>query len=357
MTRSTLITGLDIGSSKIAACACEVAKDNMFKILAQEVYPSRGFSRGTFVNLGEAVGAVSKVLEKIRTKISKRGLENIYVNITGDTIKDERSKGMIPISLRGREITKADIDKCINVASTIQLPFDRDIVHTVVQNFSIDDEPLISNPLGLYASRLACEVYIVSASVNHIQNIYKCVNDAGYDVKEVVFTGIANGESLVDERGKEEGVALLDIGDSVTEISIFSSGSLRDMDVIVSGVRDFRGDFKDSIEFKNILVRTRSRIEAFLNNGGKVGSIVLTGGVAFADEIIEVLEAHLPCQVKTGVVKEAKGEVSGLDSMRAATAIGLARYAYKRHVKKVVEEKNIVSRISTKVVDIFNNYF
>ena len=356
MTKGALITGLDIGSSKIAAVACEMTKENTFKILAQELAPSKGISRGTFVDLGEAVGSVSKVLENLRNGISKRP-ENIYVNITGDTIKGERSRGMIPISLRGREVTSADIDRCISVASTIQLPFDRDIIHRIVQNFSIDDEPLISNPLGLYASRLGCEVYIISASVNHIQNIYKCVNDAGYDVQEVVFTGMADSESLIDEKAKEEGTVLLDIGDSLTELSIFFGGGLRDIEVILIGAQDFRGDFKDSPAFKNILSRAGSKIEAFLKKRGKINSIILTGGMAFADEIVEVMETRLPYRIRIGTVKDVKGVSSGLDSMRGATAIGLARYAYKKHMKKTLEEKNIISRISTKVVDIFNNYF
>lgn len=356
MRKSVLITGLDVGSYKISAVAAEIDKSGLFKILAQESCPSKGIWRGALVDLNEAVDAVSKVLSKLRDKVSRR-LEDIYVNISGETIRGERSRGMIPLSLRGREVTQADIENAVNVASTMQLPFDRDIVHKITQNFSIDDQAWIKNPLGLYASRLACEVFIISASINHIQNIYKCVNDAGYDVKNVVFTGIANGESLLEMKEKEDGAALLDMGANLTELSIFSGGALRDMAVIPTGAQDFKGNFKTSVEFKDTLSKVRGRIEDFFNKGGNITSITLTGGLVFADGIVEVLEESLSPPVRVGVAKGARGDISSLDSMRLSTAIGLVEYAYKVDEKKIIEEKNIVQRISTKVVDIFNNYF
>lgn len=356
MKKPELITGLDIGSSKISAVAARIDKDGQLKILAQESRPSSGVSKGALIDLNEAVGSVSKALSRLEEKVSK-GLDDIYVNISGETLRGERSRGMTPLSLRGREVTQADVDKCVNVASTIQLPFNRDILHRIVQNFSIDDQSPVKNPLGLYASRLACEVYIITASINHIQNIYKCVNDAGYDIKNIVFTGLANGESLLETEEKERGAAILDIGAGLTEFSIFSGGAFKDAAVISIGSEDFKGDFKTSVEFKNILSKVKNRIEDFLNKGASIASITLTGGLAFADEIIEVLEEELSRPIKIGIAKGLRGNVSSLDGMRLSTAIGLIRYAYKGHEKALLEEKNIVRRISTKVVDIFNNYF
>lgn len=357
MKKPILITGLDIGSSKVSGLVAEADTDGTLKIVVQEFQPSKGVSRGAIVDLNETIDSVSKVFARLRYKTSNKAFENIYVNITGESIKGEKSKGMIPLSLRGREITKADINKCINVASTIQLPFDRDIIHRIVQKFSIDDQPWIKNPHDLYASRLACEVYIITASVNHIQNIYKCVNNAGYDVREVVYTGIAKGESLLDPEEKETGAIILDMGATLTEMSIFSNGALRDIDIIPFGGQDFKGDFKDSGGFKNVLSRIKSKIENFLSEGGSAGSITLTGGLSFADGIAEFLEESLSYPVRMGIVKNITGDISSLDSIRGAAAIGLVRYAHKKFEKKVLEDRNIVQRISTKVVDIFNNYF
>jgi cell division protein FtsA len=182
VNKETIITGLDIGSSKVSAVMAEIDRGGAFRVLSHVTMPSKGMVKGAFLDLSESVDVVSKVLAAIRSKTLKRP-SNIYVNITGLSVKGSRSRGMVPLALRGREVTKRDIDRCIDVASTVHLPFDREIIHKVVQNFSVDDQPWINCPLGLYASRLSSEVYIITASVNHIQNLYKCVNNTGYDVK------------------------------------------------------------------------------------------------------------------------------------------------------------------------------
>ena len=178
--KDTFITGLDIGSSKISAVMSQVDGSGLFKIMSHATVPSKGVSRGSFFDLNESVDAVSKALSALKTRTGIRP-SNLYVNITGESVRASRSKGMIPLALHGREVTKKDIERCIDVASTVHLPFDREIIHKIVRNFAIDDQPWIKNPIGLYASRLSSEAYIITAGINHIQNIYKCVNNSGYD--------------------------------------------------------------------------------------------------------------------------------------------------------------------------------
>jgi cell division protein FtsA len=286
-----------------------------------------------------------------------KGLGNIYVNISGQAIRAEKSRGMIPLSMRGREITRGDIERCMNVASTIQLPYDRDIIHKIVISFSIDDQPSIRNPLGLYASRLACEMYVISAAINHVENIHKCVNEAGYDVKEVVYTGLADGMSLLSEEEKDLGAAILNIGASLTEVSIFYGGDLNDIGIIPMGRQDVKGELKESFEFNDLFSRIRARMDDFLNKGGKINSVVLTGGLAFEDGIIELLEAKLSCPVKMGVPRAVKGDISSIDSIRLTTALGLIRYGEARYRAKAIQARNILQHMSARVVDIFNNYF
>lgn len=318
--------------------------------------PSKGISKGVFFDLDESVGVVSNVLAKLKAKTGSRPA-NIYANISGEAVKGGRSRGMIPLALRGREITKGDMDRCIEVASTIHLPFDREIIHKVVQNFSVDDQPAIKSPLGLYASRLASEVYIITASVNHIQNIYKCVNNAGYDVKEIVFTGMADGSALIDKVERDEGALLLDMGASTTVLTVFSGGGLSDMDTIIIGSDDIKGDFKGSESFTRLVSRVDAKIKESTASGGAIKTITITGGMAFEDGIVESLEERLSYPVKMGRVKDVTGEISGLDSLRLATAIGLCRYAYEKYEKKAREDRDVMKRLSTKVVDLFNNYF
>lgn len=356
MRKPTIITGLDIGSSKISAVTAEISAKDGFRILAHVSSPSRGVSRGVFVDLNEAVGSVSKTLEKLSDKVSRK-VGDIYVNITGNTVRGERSKGMVPLSARGREVTRVDIDRCISVASTIKLPFDREVIYKAPHSFSIDDQSGIKNPLGLYASRLACDIYMITANINHIQNIYKCVNNAGYDVCDIIFGSVADAESVLESGEKEEGVVLLNIGASLTECSIFFGGALDDLDVIPFGTLDLKRGFENDAGFGDVLGRIKNRMDEFSKRGGLVRSLVLTGGLSLADGIIEFLEEKFSCLARVGVVKNIRGDISSFESIRGATAIGLARHAYTEYEKDAIVEGNLIKRLSAKFVDIINNYF
>jgi cell division protein FtsA len=356
MRKSVIITGLDISSSKISAVALGLQDSGLSAILAYESKPSKGIFRGSIVDIAEASNSVLNVLTRLNERLSARP-DNIYTNISGGTIKGEKSRGMVPLSSRGREVTKSDVARCINAASTIRLAFDREILHKVVLNFSIDDQPGIKNPLGLYASRLSCEMYIITANVNHVQNIYKCINNAGYDTKEVVYSGMADEMSLLEDQWKEQGVVLLNMGASLTECSIFSSGSLSSVDVIPLGAGDIKGDLKASAEFNEIVSRVKGRCEEFINKTGNIKSVVITGGFSFTEGIVELLEERFSLPVKMGITRNVQGNISGIDGLRGATAIGLARYASAQYKQNTFQPKGLVHNISNRVIEIFNNYF
>ena len=350
------ITGLDMGSSKISAAALEIFDGTRSRILAYESQPSKGIFRGSIMSLDEASNSVAKVLTKLSEKIS-RGPGNIYVNISGEAVTGERSRGMIPLSSRGREVTKSDMAKCVNAAGTIRLSFDREIIHRIVLNYSIDDQPAIKNPLGLYASRLSCEMYVITAGINHIQNIYKCADNAGYDIRGVVYSGIADGAGLLEDAWKDDGVLFLNMGASLTEVSIFSGGVLSAMSVIPAGAADIKGDLKASIAFDNIISRVKVKCGEFSNKGQDIKLAVIAGGFAFSEGVVDILEERLSYPVKMGVVKNAQGNISSIDSLRGVTAIGLARYAEIEYRPKPFQTKGLAKDISEKVAEIFNNYF
>jgi len=356
MKKPLIITGLDISSSKISAAALELMEGRPSTILAYETQPSRGISRGAVTDIDEASKSAGRVLARLAERIS-RYPDNIYANISGETIKGERSRGMIPLSSRGREVTKSDIARCINAAGTIRLTFDRDIIHKIVLNFSIDDQPAIKNPLGLYASRLFCEMYMITVNLNHIQNIYKCVNNAGYDIKDVIYSGLADGAGILEEAWKEEGVALLNMGASLTECSMFCGGNLRSLDVIPLGAGDIKGALKESPVFNDIVSRIKGGIEEFIKKDGDIKCAVLTGGFVFTEGVVDILEEKLSFPVKMGVVRNVQGNILSVDSIRGATAIGLARYAAGQYQPKIMHAKNLAQNLSNKVVEIFNNYF
>lgn len=354
--KNNIITGLGIGSSKVSAIALELHDGRSPEIIAYDSQPSRGIFRGAIIDLGEASNSVSKVLSALGEKSGMRP-DNIYANVTGESIRGEKSRGMIPLSSRGREITKSDVGRCINAASTIRLAFDREIIHRIVLDFSIDDQPPIKNALGLYASRLLCEMYMITANLNHIQNIYKCVNNAGFDVSEVVYSGVADEMSYLEDAWKEEGVALVDMGSSLVENSIFYGGSLSSLDVIQIGSSDIKGDLRESAEFGEIVSRLKSKFDDFVKNGGNVKLVVLAGGLAFTEGVAEILEERLSRPVKMGVVKNVQGNISSIDSLKCATAIGLARYAAALKRPHPISPKGFINNVSDKIAEIFNNYF
>lgn len=354
--KSRIVTGLDIGSSKVSAVSASIAKNGIFTILGQASAGSRGVSRGVITDLNEAVSSVSGVFKKLQAKTHSSTGE-IYANISGESVKGSRSKGMIPLTTRGREITTFDMARCVDAASTIHLPFDREIVHKIVHKFSVDDQPWIKNPAGLYASRLACEVYIITANVSSIQNIFKCVNLAGHDVKEVVFTGIADASAILEKEEMQDGSLILNMGSSLTEISIFFDGTLNIMDILAIGAGDINGDFVSSDVFARVINKINSRLQEFELSGNKIKSVALTGGIAFTEGVIEFLEEKLSMPVKMGIAKDIRGEISGIDSMKLSTAIGLAKYACNKYEESRIRNRNFASRISSTVVDIFNNYF
>ncbi|MBI5123820.1 MAG: hypothetical protein HZA72_00185, partial [Candidatus Omnitrophica bacterium] len=321
MNKPIIITGLDIGSSKISAAALEVMQGSaQSTALAYESQPSKGLSRGVITDLAEASNSVGRVLARLGERMGRRA-DNIYANISGENVKGEKSRGMIPLSSRGREVTKSDIDRCINAASTIRLAFDREVIHRIVLNFSIDDQPAIKNALGLYASRLSCEMYMITANINNIQNIYKCADNAGYDIKALIYTGIAEGTSLLEDGWKEEGVILLNMGSSITEVSIFFGGSLGSLDIIMFGACDIKGALKENAEFAAMTTQVKDRGEDFIKKGGNIRSVVITGGLAFSEGVAEILEERLSYPVRMGMVKNVQGSISSIEALRAATVI------------------------------------
>lgn len=355
-SRDKIITGLDMGSSKIAAVAALIDAAGNIKFIANANLPSKGVSSGAVENLNDALESVSKALSKIKEKIGRRP-ENIFVNISGAGIKAERSVGMTSLAFRGREVTNSDIKKATESASMVTLPMDREVLHRIVRRFSVDQENFISNPLGLHAAKLTCEIYLVSAPIAMMHNIQKCINDAGYDVKEIVFTGIADGYSILGKDEKDEGTALLDIGNAVTEVCVFSDGVPASLNVIPFGTKNIKSDFRESSFVGEAMASIGSRLKTAQDAGGHIKSIVVMGGAAFIDGFIEYIEERLSYPAKTAVVRDVVGNMSGIDSVRAATAIGLVRYGAEKMNSAKKDFRTPIHRVSSKVADLLNNYF
>jgi cell division ATPase FtsA len=215
----------------------------------------------------------------------------------------------------------------------------------------------VQNPAGLYASRLSCEAYVITANVGHIQNVLKCVNNSGYDVREVVFTGLADGSSLLGRSNPESADILVDMGSSLTEICGYADGSLTGFDIVPAGGEDYKSGFTNNGQFDYIIVKTKSMLEDLSKSTRAINPVILAGGASLSDGMVEYLEERLSHPVKMGIVKDVRGNISSMDSIRLSTAIGLAKYAQGKYLERARSRANLPSNLVAKVIDIFNNYF
>jgi len=354
--RNLTVTGLDMGSSKMAAVAMLVGQSGSVNVVAHASVPSKGMAKGVFVNLDEAIESVTKVLSKLREKLGRRP-ENIFVNISGIGVRGQRSSGMTPLAARGREVTKFDIQRSIEAASTVTLPLDREVLHRIVHRFSVDGENFIADPIGLHAARLTCEVYLVSAPMNQVHDIQKCVNEAGYDAREVVFTGIADSCSILDQQDRKGCVMILDIGHSVTEACLFSEGVLKRIAVVPFGALNLKGGFREVPVIEEAMAAIGSDMRQARESGTQINSVIVTGGAAFTDGLIEFIEEKFSRPAKTGAIRDSVGNLTDIDNFRAITATGLARYGAGKLTGQKREFMTPIRRMSSKVVDLINSYF
>ncbi len=353
--KEMIVTGLDIGSSKVS-CVSLLCDGRSMNVAAHATVPSRGVSAGIFTSLDDVTESAAKALAKVRQKLGKRP-ENIFVNISGAGIKAQRSSGMIPLASRGREVAPGDIQRVIEASGIVTVPMDREIIHRIVHRFSVDGENFIKDPTGLHSARLSCDAYLVTAPVNQIHDIQKCVNDAGYELKEVVFTGIADSLSVFDKEDREGWTALVDVGHSITELSIFSDGYLERMDVLPFGTVNLGGGFREDPVADEVFAGISSQIRQSGESGTKINSVIVTGGAAYIDGFMDFIESRLSRPAKIGSLKDVTGNITSSESVRALTAIGLARYGAEKLYARKRELQSPIRNISSKVVDLLNNYF
>ena len=351
------VTGLDIGSSKICAARTALDKNGSLCVLGIHASPSKGVERGHIVDLDDAVESIAKTLESLREKTRKRP-ENICLNVSSQTLQAQDAHGMVRLSLRGREITKRDISKCIDAACTIQLPFHRDIIHRVIQRFYVDDDIEVKNPFGLYGSRLTAKILAVTASASHLQTMQKALSNAGYQLREFIFSGLADSAILFDTSDRSKNQVLIDIGSSLTEISVFEKGILNFIEVLPIGGTDINGSIVEDKNFNKITSVVKKRIELFRNREESMQEIVLTGGISLTDGIVESIEKETNLPVRIGMVRGVVGSISNSEKAMATTCLGLAKYIFEKYKTPVrSENEKIIRKISSGISDLFSRYF
>jgi cell division protein FtsA len=236
--RENIIAALDIGTSKVAALIGEV-KDSRLSILGFGSEVSTGVKKGVIINIEETVNAIKEAV-KTAERMSGCEVKELYVGISGSHIKGITSKGTVPI--KRDEVTYEDVEKVIEIARTIHIPQDQEIIHVLPQEYIVDKQEGIKEPIGMSGVRLEAKVYLILASVSVVQNIVKCVSRAGYGVKQVVYGAYASSFSVLTPAEKDLGVILLDIGGGTTDIAMFHQGSITFVSSIGLGGVNIKND-------------------------------------------------------------------------------------------------------------------
>ncbi len=370
-----LIVGLDIGTSKVAAIVGELNEDGEIEVIGIGSTPSRGLKKGVVINLEATVTSIQRAVEEAELMAGCE-ISSVYAGIAGSHVKSLNSHGIVAI--REKEVTQYDIDRVIDSARAVAIPADQKILHILPQEFIIDMQEGIKEPIGMSGIRLEAKVHMVTGSVSASQNIIKCIRRCDLDVDDIVLEQLASCSSVLTDDEKELGVCLIDIGGGTTDIAIFSQGAIKHTAVIpiagdqvtndvavalrtpTQSAEDIKkayacaltqlADANEMIDVPSIGDRPSRKIskqnlaeiiepryeelmllvQAELRRSGYEGlmaaGIILTGGSAKVMGLIELAEEIFHMPVRLGVPQHIIGLTDVVENPIHSTGVGLLLY-------------------------------
>ena len=224
-----LLIGLDIGTSKVVAIVGELSSENMLEVIGIGSHPSRGLKRGVVVNIESTVQSIQRAIEEAEL-MSGCEINTVYAGIAGSHVRSLNSHGIVAI--RDKEVSTGDIDRVIDAARAVAIPADQKVLHVLPQEFLIDSQEGIREPIGMSGVRLEAKVHLVTGAVSAAQNIVKCVQRCGLDVEDVFLEQLASSFSVLTEDEKELGICLVDMGGGTTDLAVFRGGAIQHTAVI-----------------------------------------------------------------------------------------------------------------------------
>lgn len=224
-----LIVGLDIGTSKVVAIVAEVSADGSMEVIGLGSHPSRGLKKGVVVNIESTVQSIQRAVEEAELMAGCQ-IHSVYAGIAGSHIRSLNSHGIVAI--RDSEVNQSDVERVIDAARAVAIPADQKILHILPQEFIIDKQEGIREPVGMSGVRLEARVHMVTGAVSAAQNIVKCVRRCGLEVDDIILEQLASSYSVLTDDEKELGVCLVDIGGGTTDIAVFTDGAIRHTAVI-----------------------------------------------------------------------------------------------------------------------------
>lgn len=224
-----LIVGLDVGTSKVTAMVAELRPDGRLEVIGLATQPSSGLKKGVVVNIEATVEAISRVVQEVELMADCK-IRDVYTGIAGSHIRSFNSNGMVAI--KDKEVTPLDVERVIEVARAMPIPADQQILHILTQEFIIDGQDGVREPIGMSGVKLEVKVHIITGAVSAAQNLVKCVRRCGLEVVDLVLQPLASSFATLSEDEKELGVCLVDIGGGTTDLAVFTQGAIRHTAVI-----------------------------------------------------------------------------------------------------------------------------
>ncbi|MHC1696565.1 MAG: cell division protein FtsA [Geobacteraceae bacterium] len=407
--RENLIVGLDIGTTKICAIVGNVTEDGV-DIVGIGTSPSRGLRKGVVINIETTVASIKKAIEEAELMAGCE-IKSVYAGIAGGHIKGFNSQGVIAI--KNREVSPDDVRRVIDAAKAIAIPMDREVIHILPQEFIIDDQDGIREPLGMSGVRLEARVHIVTGAVASAQNIIKSCNRAGLDVADIVLEQLASSEAVISPEEKEIGVALVDIGGGTTDIAIFVDGAIKHTSVLSLGGNHLTNDIAvglrtpmaeaekikqkygccytsmvgkdETIEVPSVggrkpRVLSRQLLAEILEprmeeiftlvnreivksgfDDQIASGVVITGGTSILEGMPELAEQIFNLPVRRGVPQNIGGLVDVVNSPVYATGVGLVVYGSKnqgiREFPTIQSDDNVFRRVTRRMKEWFGEFF
>ena len=388
-TEKRLIIGLDIGTSKVVAMVGEFSSDNQVEVVGLGSHPSRGLKKGVVVNIESTVQSIQRAIEEAELMAGCQ-INSVYAGISGGHIRSLNSHGVVPI--KDGEVTHGDVEHVMEAARAVAIPSDQQIIHILAQEFIIDGQEGIVDPIGMSGVRLEAKVHMVTGAVSAVQNIEKCVRRCGLEVDEVILQQLASSFSVLTEEEKELGVCLCDIGGGTTDIAVFLNGAIhhsavipiagdqatKDIAIALRTPSHHAEDIKiryacaltqlanpeEMIEVPSVGDRPPRRLtrqtlaeviepryeELFTLIGAELkrsgfeevvaAGIVLTGGGAKMEGVIELAEEVFHMPVRVGVPKGVSGLVDVVRNPIYATGVGLLRFGLEESLSFIKKRRH-----------------
>jgi cell division protein FtsA len=406
-TAGEVIVGLDIGTTKICAIVGELTDDGL-DIIGIGSSPSKGLRKGVVVNIESTVQSIQRAIDEAEAMAGTE-ITHVYTGIAGGHIKSFSGRGVV--ALKDREVREADVQRVIEQAKTVNIPVDREVIHVLPQEFIVDDQAGIKEPMGMAGGRLEAKVHIVTGAVASAQNIIKCANRAGLNVSDIVLQPLASADAVLSEQEKELGVCLVDIGGGTTDMAIFHNGAIVHTAVIALGGNNLTNDIavglrtpmdqaekmkqkfgasltrlvdkQDSIEVPSVGGREprvmgrqilseilEPRVEEIFQlvhhelerNGFQemlASGVVITGGSTLLPGMVELAEEVIGMPVRRGGPRGIGGLVDVVKSPVYATGVGLVVYGARNQDKKLfrAQEDSMFRKVSRRMGEWLQEVF